>query len=187
MALPSKGSFWTTRGIPRTRIRDVNDAGKWFLSKADHEMSDLAKAETVFGGKRQQSGFPQIGSMYLWGYHAKWDKDLPTWDKFPLGFVFDIKGPHFWALNFHYLPYELRYKLGAALMKLYVQKKGNQRDYLRLSYTLIGQVARSKLFEPCTKQYLFSQMRTKFNYIHPDEWAMATKMPVQSFVRGTPY
>ena len=187
MALPSKKSFWTTRGIPRTRIRDVKDASKWFNSRADHEMSDLVDAGKAFGGKRQKSGIPQIGSMYLWGYHAKWDKQLPTWDRFPLGFVFDMKGPHFWALNFHYLPIPQRYQLGAALMKQYKKHSGNTRDYLNISYSIIQNVAKARLYETATKQYLFSQMRTKFSYIHPDEWAMAVRIPVQSFVRGKPY
>lgn len=187
MALPSKASFWKVRGIPRTRIRDVKDASKWFKSKADHELSDIARADTVFGGKRSTSGMPQIGSMYLWPYFAKWDKQLPTWDRFPLGFIFDIRGKHFWALNFHYLPYNQRYMLGAALMKAYVRSKGNKRDYLKITYPIIQSVAKSKLYEPATKQYLFTQMRGKFSYIHPDEWAYATQMPVQRFVRGNPY
>lgn len=187
MALPSKASFWKVRGIPRVRIRDVRSASKWFQSKADHQISDNIKAEKAFGGKRQVTGMPQIGSMYLYGYHAKWDKTLPTWDKFPLCFIFDIKGPHFWGLNFHYLPIPLRYQLGAALMETYVRSKGNKRDYLKLSYPIIQGVAKAKLYEPATKQYLFTQLKTKFSYIHPDEWAYAVAMPVQRFVRGKPY
>jgi len=187
MALPSKDSFWKVRGIPRTRLKDVRDANKWFLSKADHELSDVAEPETVFGGKRRQSNMPQIGSMYLWGYWAKWDKQLPTWDRFPLGFVFDIKGPHFWALNFHYLPPPMRYQLGAALMKARIKSKGRKEDYLKLSYPIIKSVAKAKLYDPCVKQYLFTQMRSKFHYIHPDEWAYATQMNVEKWRSGKPY
>lgn len=187
MALPSKKSFWSTRAVPRVSIRDVKDASKWFKSKADHEISDLLDADKVFKGPRQKLAMPKIGHMYMWPYWAKWDKNLPTWDKFPLGFVFDIKGPHFWALNFHYLPPNQRYALGAALMSQYQKHKGNTRDYVKISYPIIASVAKSKLFEPCVKQYLFSQMRGKFSLIHHDEWAYAVKMPVEKWVRGKPY
>lgn len=187
MALPSKNSFWAVRGIPRIRIRDVKSAQRWFTSKADHELSDVAKGDKVFGGKRLQSKMPNIGSMYLYGYHAKWDKKLPTWDKFPLTFVLNVYNNGWLGLNFHYLPVPLRYRLGAALMKAYVQGKGNQRDYLKISYPILQNVAKSSLYEPCIKRYLFSQQRTKFHYIHPDEWAYAVAVPVQKFVRGNPY
>lgn len=187
MALPSKKSFWSTRGVPRTSIRDVKDASKWFHSRADHEMSDLVTADKQFKGKRRQMGMPRIGHMYLWPYWAKHDKTLPTWDRFPLGFVFDITKKHFWALNFHYLPVSQRYQLGSALMKQYQKHSGNTRDYVKISYPIIKSVAKSKLYEPCVKQYLFTQLQGKFSLIHPDEWAMAVRMPVEKWRRGRPY
>ena len=187
MALPNKSGFWKNRTFPRTRIKDVKDANRWFLSKADHELSDVAEPEKVWGGKRRQAAMPQIGSMYLWKYWAKWDKSLPTWDMFPMGFVFDIKGPHFWALNFHYLPKPARYQLGAALMKARVRANGRKEDYLKLSYPIIKSVAKAKYFEPATKQYLFTQMRSKFHFIHPDEWALATQLGIEKWRSGKPY
>lgn len=187
MALPNKAGFWKNRTFPRTRLKDVSAANKWFLSKADHELSDIADPDTVWGGRRRQSNLPQIGSMYMWRYKAKHDKTLPTWDMFPLGFIFDMKGPHFWGLNFHYLPPQQRYQLGAALMKARVRAKGRKNDYLKLSFSIIQNVAKAKLYEPCVKQYLFKQMGTKFHYIEPDEWALATQLGIERWKRGKPY
>lgn len=185
--LPTGKKFWLNKHIPRVSIRDVKSASAWFKSKADHEMSGIAKKERRVGGPRKQVVLPQPGSMYMWGYWAKWDATLPTWDKFPMGFIFKRKGIHFWGLNFHYLPPEKRYQLGAALMKQYVEAKGNSRDYLKLSWPLIQAVAKSKLYEPCVKQYLFGQMQTPFSVIEPDEWAMAVQLPIARWRHGKPY
>ena len=180
-------AFWNQRHIPRIGIRDVRSAAVWFKSRADHEVSAIAKKERRIAGTRQQVSMPRVGSLYLWGYWAKWDEKLPTWDKFPLGFVFKRKGPHFWGLNFHYLPISQRYLLGSALMKAYVQGKGRQRDYLRLSWPIIQSVARAKLYEPAVKQYLFSQLRTPFSLVTPDEWAMSVALPIARWRHGKPY
>ena len=188
MAIPSKDSFWTTRGIPRIGVRDVSDAARWFASKVDHEMSDLAI--NPFKGPRLESGMlrqDNIGSMYVYGYYAKWDKKLPTWDKFPLCFILNVYKDGFLGLNFHYLPIFQRYLLGSELMKNYAKRHGNRRDYVRLSYPILQSIASSSYYEPCIKRYLYKQMRTPFKYVHPDEWAMAVAVPVQRFVRGNPY
>jgi hypothetical protein len=186
MGLPNKQGFWSTNVKPRTRLRDVRAANKWFLSKADRELSDISEPEKIWGGARRKTSMPQIGSMYMWKYWAKHDKTLPTWDRYPVGFVFKIQGPHFWALNFHYLNPVDRFQLGAALMKVMVKAKGNKTEYLKLSWAVITQVAKHSHYEPAAKMYRFDQMQSKHLYIRPDEWAIAVTLGLEKWRKGKP-
>ena len=73
--------FWTRKQFPRLRQRDAIDAQKWFKSRVDAEMSPNRKLPTDKRAlKRKIHQSPQIGSMYIYKYEAKWDKQLPTWD-----------------------------------------------------------------------------------------------------------
>jgi hypothetical protein len=187
MAKPAIKTFWANQAIPRISIKDVEDSSKWFKSRIDHEISSVARPARRIGNKRKKVMKPAIGSMYLWHYDAKHAATLPTWDRFPLGFVFKMTGKHFWALNFHYLPVDKRYLLGAALMKAHVRTEGRERDYLKLSWGIIQSAAKAKLFEPCVKQYLYSQMESPFSLIMPDEWALATSLKLEKWANGKPY
>lgn len=181
--------FWTKKQFPRLRQRDAMDAVKWFKSRVDAEMSPNRKLPAdKRKWKRKIHQSPQIGNMYIYKYEAKWDKELPTWDRFPLMMVIGKYKDGWLGLNFHYLPLPQRYALMAALMK--TVKPANQiweKERLKLSYEILQGVARSKLFEPTIKRYLFTQVRSPFSYIDPDEWRIALAMPIQKFVRGKPY
>jgi hypothetical protein len=187
MALPSKASFWGARTLPRLRQRDATDAVKWFKSKADSEMSDVAKPSTVFKGPRKVFGKPLIGDMYIYKYFAKHDKTLATWDAHPLVLPVEYHANGFTGLNMHYLPLPLRFQLMAALMKIATKAKGNKREKLILDYTILKGVASAKLYEPTIHRYLYSQTRSNFLLVDPDEWRIALAVPVQKWRRGSPY
>jgi hypothetical protein len=181
-------NFWSQKRYPRLRIRDAKDSIKWFKSKIDAEMSPNRKVPEGRAAKRKIHVNPLVGNMYIYRYSAKWDKILPTWDMFPLTIVINKYKDGFLGLNLHYLPLPQRYALMAALMK--TMKPANEiweKERLKLTYGILQGVAQSKLYEPTIKRYLYSQMRSKWSYIEPDEWRMALAMPIQKFVRGKPY
>ena len=92
------------------------------------------------------------------------------------------------GLNMHYLPLPQRYALMAALMKTAKPAKQIwEKERMIISYNILQGVARSKLYEPTIKRYLYSQVRSNFSYIEPDEWRIALAMPLQKFVGGLPY
>jgi hypothetical protein len=187
MALPSKNSFWKVNALPRLRQRDARDAVRWFKSKADAEMSDVAKASKQFGANRKKLQKPQIGEMYLYKYWAKWDKTLPTWDQHPLCIPFEYTKNGFMGMNMHYLPVPQRYALMATLMQVATKAKGRQDERLIISHKIIKGLAKVSLYEPTVHRYLWSQLRSPFLYITPDEWRIALAMPVQKWKRGRPY
>jgi hypothetical protein len=181
-------AFWTTKSYPRLRMRDAKDATRWFRSKIDAEMSPNRKIPAGRASKRKVHQNPQIGNMYIYKYEAKWDKQLPTWDRFPLDMVIGKYPDGILSLNFHYLPLPQRYALMASLMKLV--KPANQiweKERLKITYAILQGVAKSKLFEPAIKRKLYGQVRSNFSFVEPDEWRMALAMPIQKFVRGKPY
>jgi len=58
------------------------------------------------------------GNMYMFLYDAKLKDKLPYWDMFPLVLPFRKVPGGFFGLNLHYIPYQVRFKLLAAMHDL---------------------------------------------------------------------
>lgn len=114
-----------------------------------------------------------IGGMYVYVYKAKWAKELPYYDAFPLVFLirntamirtkqggYTESSAHFLGLNLHYVSPRQRAFLMDALNDR-LMRNGfdelhpdyNPRLYARLSYQVLQAAARHRLFEPCVKMY----------------------------------
>ena len=129
-----------------------------------------------------------IGRLIIFEYNAFHRKTLPYWDALPI--VLPIKlmpqtkfgpgkeGPGFMGLNLHYLPEDLRAKFLDAILVHYRMKHLDERQKLNLNYKLLNTTAKLKLFKPCVKHYLFKQMRSRFNVIHPVEWGFVIMLPI---------
>lgn len=187
MATPNKTQFWSTTFVPRLRQRDAVDAVKWFNSRADAGLSDVAKDAKKIGGKRKALARPMIGDMYLYRYWAKHAATLPYWDMHPLVIPFEYHPTGFYACNLHYLPVAARYAMMGSLMKVATQAKGNMREKLAVSAAVIKATVKKKHFSDTVHMYLWKQMRSPFLLITPDEWRLALSVPVQKWVGGRPY
>jgi hypothetical protein len=124
---------------------------------------------------------PKYGVMNLFGYDPKLKATLPLYDKFPLIFPLEPAKGGFYGINFHYLrPLErvafLRQLSGFASDKNFDRKTRYQ----------IGNLS-GKYFKRTIKHYLFSQVRTSFLNVMPDEMAVAIFLPVARFMKGQPY
>jgi len=124
---------------------------------------------------------PKYGVMNLFGYDPKLKATLPLYDKFPLIFPLEPAKGGFYGINFHYLrPLErvafLRQLSGFASDKNFDRKTRYQ----------IGNLS-GKYFKRTIKHYLFSQVRTSFLNVMPDEMAIAIFLPVARFMKGQPY
>jgi len=150
--------------------RDTKDAVRWFVNK--------------ISGKRDMRGVtfhatPKIGNMYLYQYDPKWKEVLPFWDRQPLTIPIKYYNDGFLGLNLHYLPISGREKLLKALAK-YTEGEGEKRQFA-ISYSILQSAIRHRLFMPCVKRYLTSHIRSQFEWIPPEEWHKAVKMPTQRF------
>jgi len=124
---------------------------------------------------------PNIGSMYMYFYDAKHKDTLPYFDRFPLVFPFaDAKGG-FLGLNLHYLPLDQRAVLMNALYGITSNNRYDESTKMKLNYDTLKSASKFKLFKPCVKHYLTSQVQTQFMYIYPSEWDVALFLPTERF------
>ncbi len=128
---------------------------------------------------------PFIGGLLFFMYDAKYKDKLPYWDKFPLVIPFDVGDGTFIGLNLHYLPIEARKKLLDILLP-YKTKK-SMRDYMKISYSIIKSISKHDLIKPCIHRYLNSHVKSRFVKVNHEDWYRAAALPVQRFVKGSPY
>tara|TARA_B110000285_G_C14857113_1_gene482752 strand:+ start:179 stop:772 length:594 start_codon:yes stop_codon:yes gene_type:complete len=124
------------------------------------------------------NGQPSAGRMNFFVYDPKYKKTLPFYDTFPLVLPLEpIKGG-FMGLNFHYLPYPLRFRLLERMQKFANNNQFDSSTKLMASYQ---DVAKINLIRPAIKKYLYKQCLTGFRRIDVDEMAIAVYLPVANF------
>ena len=163
------------RGIAPAKEKESRE---WFRKKAK---TTAVQAEALISkNKDKQQEKVSVGSMFTFAYEAKHAKTLPYYDRFPLIFPFKKVQGGFYGLNMHYLPPKLRGQLMDALYTLSSNKLYNESTRLKLNYDAIQ--AASKLYKPCVKHYLSSQVRSRFMKVDSFEWDIALFLPTQKFV-----
>lgn len=125
------------------------------------------------------------GSMYMFAYRAKHADTLPYWDAFPIIFPVSMYPDGFLGINFHYLPPKLRAVLMDKLYSLVNDPMLTEHAKIKLTWKILNQVVKSKLFAPCVKRYLYTQFRSKFIYVTPDTWDVALFLPTENFQKAT--
>jgi len=124
------------------------------------------------------NGQPSAGRMNFFVYDPKYKKTLPFYDTFPLVLPLEpIKGG-FMGLNFHYLPYPLRFRLLERVQKFATNNQFDSTTKLMASYQ---DVASINLIRPAIKKYLYKQVQSGFRRIDVDEMAIAVYLPVAKF------
>lgn len=166
----------------------VREAKEWYRREAARSTRDATKLIRE-DADRLQNKFNKysVGRMYLFYYDAKHKNDkkkLPYWDRFPLIFPIESYSDGFLGINFHYLPPQQRARLLDALDTLVNNKKFDDTTKLRVSYQILKSASQMRLFKPCVKRYLFTQVRSKYMYIAPNEWPMAIFLPVAKWQNG---
>ena len=123
------------------------------------------------------------GNLYMFAYDPKLKATLPYYDRFPLVFPYASVPGGFMGLNMHYLPYPLRIRL---LDNLLVFKNNDKMDgttRLKYSWSLIANVAKFRMAEPCIKHYLLPHVKTAFKKVDVNDWATAMLLPVERFIK----
>lgn len=141
----------------------------------------FAKLEKESRGKtRQRMG---VGSMYSFQYDAKYAKELPYWDKFPLVIVLDISKDHMLGLNLHYLHPRTRGVILGKLLEITNNKRMDETTKLKLTYGMVKSISKYKLLKPCIKKYIKKRILSKLILIDADEFEMAVFLPTQRFLK----
>jgi hypothetical protein len=125
---------------------------------------------------------PRIGFMYLYGYDPKTKDTLPYFDRFPLVLPFAPAEGGFMGLNLHYIPHQMRAQLLDRLLAYRNNDRMDETTKIQLSYELLSNTAKLKMFEPCVKRYLSSHVMTRYMQIPARDWFTVIMMPLERFV-----
>jgi hypothetical protein len=124
------------------------------------------------------------GNLYMYVYDPKTKADLPYYDRFPLVFPYGTAPGGFMGLNMHYLPYQLRIRLLDRLMVFKNNDKMDGTTRLKYSWSLIANVSKFSMAQPCIKHYLLPHVKTSFKKVDVNDWATAMLLPVERFVKA---
>jgi len=164
------------------------DAVSWLQKKIDEIKRPSAIPNTIKGevSRNKQPGQLRIGMLYCYYYDPKTKDDLLYWDRFPMVLILEKYNDGFLGLNLHYLPVRYRVAFLQKLMK-YAQLTPEQDiRRMRISYDILQSTRRFAEFRPCLKRYLYSHLRSRILMIEPNEWDVATMLPIQQFRGAKP-
>ena len=123
------------------------------------------------------------GGLYCFYYDPKLKAELPYYDKFPLVLVLEKYSDGFLGLNLHYLPIKYRVALMDKLMDFAITR-GDDILKMRVTYDILAQTTRFREFQPCIKKYLYTNLKSKILTIQPNEWEVASLLPLQQFKKA---
>lgn len=123
-----------------------------------------------------------IGKLIFFDYDPKWKKKLPYYDRFPLVIPIDLASDRFWGLNLHYLPPGYRAVLFDSLYRnVYKKKNIDEKEIIKLNYSMLSKISRSKLYIPCVRQYLYSHVEDGYTLIPSVEWKKYVPLSTPKF------
>jgi hypothetical protein len=154
---------------------------KWFLQKIVDLRSPVKLATGIKAEQYRKMNRFIIGNLYYFYYDPKGKDDLDYYDRFPLVLTLQKHTDGFMGLNLHYLPIQYRVAFLGKLMKYAIHDDEDGIKRLRISYDILNASKTFKAFRPCIKRYLNSHIRSKILAVQPNEWDVATFLPVQQF------
>lgn len=164
--------------------KDAETARNWFREKAYNTKyanpKEFQKNATAFQNIDAISS-NSIGKLYFYAYDPKYAKTLEYYDVFPLVFPIEFYHDGFLGINLHYLPPFLRAKLLDALYETLNNQKYDKSTKLIISYQILKQAGKFKYFKPCVHRYLFSHVRSPFQYVPPTAWDYTVLLPMNRF------
>jgi len=153
----------------------IRKSAAWYRSNVASIADRVTARKLMNQGKL--IGRPSAGRLNMFFYDPKTKQKLPYYDTFPLVLPLEpIKGG-FLGLNFHYLPYLLRFNLLQRLQKF---ADGGMKSTTKFEANY-DDVKGINLVKPTIKKYLYSHVRSQFLRIDFDEAALAVYLPVQQF------
>mgnify|MGYP003346886620 CR=1 FL=1 len=73
-----------------------------------------------------------------------------------------------------------------AILGLILYNDEDEIKRLRITYDILSASKRFREFKPCLKRYLTSHIQSKILAIQPDEWDVATFLPMHQFKKARP-
>ena len=155
-------------------------SASWYRNAASLIADRATSSKLMRDGKLV--GQPSAGRMSMFFYDPKTKQKLPFYDTFPLVLPFELIRGGFIGLNFHYLPYGLRFKLLEQLQQFATNKKFDETTRLQVTYNSVKNIG---LIKPAIKKYLWRQVQSNFLRVDVDEMAIAIYLPVAQFKKAS--
>ena len=124
------------------------------------------------------------GNMYMYFYDPKMKETLPYYDRFPLTIMIDGAPGGFYGLNLHYLPPILRARMLDGLIDITNNKSYDDTTKFQVRYNTLKRASSLKYYKPCFKHYLNEHVKSRFAYVPPPEWEIATFLPTADFQKS---
>lgn len=137
-----------------------------------------------------------IGKLFMYSYDPKWKKELKYYDRLPLMLLMHFDATHFLGLNLHYLPPLARARLLDAIVDNQIKERrfdDKNTSRIPFSYQIMKRAAKSRLYKPCVKQYLFKGpggqkggrgVVSQFLQIPGEDWQHVLFLPWERFVKA---
>ena len=155
-------------------------SASWYKNAASLIADRATQSKLMRDGKLL--GRPSAGRMAMFVYDPKTKQKLPFYDTFPLVLPIDTIRGGFIGLNFHYLPYGLRFKLLQQLQQFASNSKFDQSTRLQVTYEAVKKIG---LIKPAIKKYLYRFVKSNFLRVDVQEMAIAVYLPVAKFRKAS--
>jgi hypothetical protein len=164
---------------------------EWFEQLALNTKSGAARNKMLGATSRYadiNSEF--VGNLYFFRYDPKHRLTLPLYDKYPLAIVLERYNDGFLGLNLHYLNKGARTSAINSFTKFYENKKINKAPSSgrgSSNWDLLVNYSGSMrgMANKTVHRYLYTQVRSQFIRINPDEYDKAIQLPVDEWVQRT--
>lgn len=175
------------RGIRSGKVpARTEEAREWYRQQAKQIKKGRADDDRIIKEKKSDLvNKIRFGNMYMFKYEAKHKATLPYYDAFPLIFPIGLAKNGFLGINLHYLPPVLRAQLMDSLYDTVTNDRYDESTKLKISYGILNNASKFKLFKPCIKHYLNGQLKSRFVYVAPAEWDIALFLPSARFIGAT--
>jgi hypothetical protein len=159
---------------------------QWLMNKIAELKNVGAIPGSIAREKTRENKKFLLGCLYFFFYDPKGKEDLPYYDKFPLILLLQKYPDGFLGLNLHYLPIRYRIAFLGKLLKYASYDENDEIKKIRITYDILNATRQLKEFRPCLKRYLTSHIRSKILTVAPNEWDVATFLPVHQFKKAKP-
>ena len=151
----------------RTNIRDIK-------LRPDRLMSGLSAVSS--------SGLKQ-GKVYMFHYDAKWQEEIPYWDKYPIVIPLEQYKDGFLGINTHYIAPRHR---TALLKPLLEELRGNTIEgdgdtRMEVDYNIIQYSNDLRFAKPCIKRYLTTHIGARIVEVPYQQWEAILMLPLAKF------
>lgn len=168
----------------RAGIRSRTPESEEWFGKKVKELAVPSRTKILKDDALEKQTKIRVGDMVMYFYDPKTKETLPYYDKFPLTIIVGPAPGGFYGLNLHYLPVPLRAKMLDSLMDITNNRKYDETTKFQATYNTLKRASKLKYFKPCFKHYLNSNVRSRFAYVPPPEWEIATFLPTADFQKS---